>query len=116
MKVPYERTHPKKIVVVSDALRTKGRLQLNEKYDPLWQAVHRDTVGQARPLARDESVQYANAWKVDQSLPPGKIEIIYLPMRLFPWGLALSFLGLLGILAVLGQRARSLFTTRDYET
>ncbi len=69
------------IVSLPDDLGGKN-LVLNERYDPLWRAVYQSD-GEHVVLKRDNSVTYANVWRIDATLKNGSVIIEYLPMKLF---------------------------------
>lgn len=80
--INYEKIHSKKMIVsLPDDLGGKN-LVLNERYDPLWRAVYQSD-GEHVVLKRDNSVTYANVWRIDATLKNGSVIIEYLPMKLF---------------------------------
>lgn len=82
----YEKLDAKNITVTVDRLANKSHVFLNERYDSLWRAQYIASTGETRMLERDENVKYANAWSTQNKLSGGKIEIYYLPLKLFSVG------------------------------
>lgn len=105
----YERKNPKEIVVSADTASSNSFIFLNEKYDPLWRAEYLSPDGKRVMLTRNDDVRYANAWKVNKVDPQGKIDIYYMPVRLFyvgEWisGIALIFV-VFGLIRTLRKNA-----------
>ena len=94
--LPYQRKNPKEIIVAMNAM-TSQWIFLNEKYDPLWRAKYITPEGKSLVLERNDDVKYANAWKIDEGLKGGKIDIYYMPLRLFYMGMWVSGVALLGV-------------------
>lgn len=83
----YERINPKEITVSTESFVANSYVFLNEKYDPLWRAEFVPFQGGTPvPLARNDSVKYANAWEVGDIDLQGKIFIYYMPIRLLRIG------------------------------
>lgn len=95
----YDRHNPRKMIVKVDAFPDGSHVFLNEKYDRLWNAEFISRDGDRLKLERDESVTYANAWKIDSDLREGVVEISYYPLKLFYIGLWVSGITLLFVTA-----------------
>lgn len=110
--IKYMRTNIKKTSLSVDVLTMNSRVFLSEKYDPLWKAEYITVDGKKNSLQRDESVKYANAWKVEELLSGGRIEIYYSPLKFFSigfWisGITLCFVSVWAISLVARRRYNS---------
>lgn len=88
--VPYTRMNLNEISLPAGDVTEGSTVFLNERHDPLWRAEHVAPDGSRFPLARNDEVRYANAWKAEKIGTGGVIEIYYLPTRLLSAGLAIS--------------------------
>lgn len=102
----YERVNAKEMTVSVESLASDQFIFLNEQYDPLWRAEYVSPAGKRSLLKRNDSVKYANAWKVDKIDPTGKIDIYYIPVRLLYIGEWMSGLTLLGVVFGAGWMLR----------
>ncbi len=103
--VSYERKNPKEIVIqVTTDISRNSLVYLNEKYDTLWQAVYVSKDGKRVSLAREDTVNFANAWKTDYVAAGGKIEISHRSFRLLRVGLMISGIVLLAVISFLMYR------------
>lgn len=107
-ELAYQRKNPREITVPVVDMKQDATIFLNERYDPLWRAEYIDTAGQKAPLARDNSIQHANAWRLDHDRKGGSISLYYLPARLLHIGMWITGITLLilSVLVVSEQRKK----------
>lgn len=86
----YEEKGIKNIIIPVEHLERGTTIFLNEATSPLWRARYQSPEGQDVPMRRDVSVRYANSWVADSTLNGGSIELYFLPMRFFEYGLFVS--------------------------
>jgi hypothetical protein len=90
----FSRLNPKRISLKADQLSGYPTIFVNERYDPLWRAEYVPYQGRGILLERDDSVRYANAWKVPSEMDQGEILIYYFPDSLFTISLWVTVLTL----------------------
>jgi hypothetical protein len=96
--IDYEEKGIKNVIIPVGRLEQGTVIFLNEATSPLWRARYHSPEGQEVPMRRDADIRYANSWVVDGALEGGSIEVYFLPMRLFEYGLFVSVATLLFVI------------------
>lgn len=100
LEVGYSVENPKEIAIRVDTLMEASHIFLNQKKDSLWVAQYVAPDGTRSFLEKDDSVTYANAWKIEKKFTSGSIRVYYSPITLFFLGKTIS--GITLVLVVLG--------------
>lgn len=88
--VNYEERGVKNVIIPVEHLDQGTVVFLNEASNLLWRAKYQSSEGQEILLRRDATIRYANGWVIDRALEGGFIEVYFLPMRFFKYGLYVS--------------------------
>ncbi|MBI2439710.1 MAG: hypothetical protein HYV45_03890 [Candidatus Moranbacteria bacterium] len=105
-ELAYQRKNPREIMVPVVDMKQDATIFLNERYDSLWRAEYVDLAGNKVSLTRDNSIQHANAWRLDRDRKGGNVSLYYLPARLLYVGMWITGVSLFVLSILLASEWR----------
>lgn len=95
MPIEYQRENQKEVIADIVNIKKGTNIFLSERYNPLWIAEYKTSQGKRVVFERDQSVKYANAWKVEEDIAGGSLNVYYSPIRLLSFGMIITGIALL---------------------
>ncbi len=89
------------VIPLSDEIKQKQEIVLNDRYDSLWKAVYISDKGKEKILKRSANIRYANVWKMGKDVKSGRIEIYHASVSFMKIATIISGISFLCVVIVL---------------